>query len=414
MGKIARCGALLLAICLGAGAAYAQSALDGFDPGADNAIKTLIVQPDGKILVGGDFTMLGGGGTGTTVRNHIGRINADGSLDLSFDPGANGPVNILALQPDGKILVGGNFSGLGGGTGTTTRNNIGRLNADGSVDASFNPGTTTGFNGVFAIIVQPDGRILVGGVFTGIGGGTGTTPRTALARLNANGSVDNTFNPGVLGDPGYSVAQVYAMALQPDGKIVVCGRFKGLGGGTGATPRENIGRLNPDGSVDAGFNPGANGFLSALAVQADGKILVGGTLSMLGGGGTGTTPRKGVGRLNADGTLDTGFNPGTDNYAIWSALTVQPDGKILLGGAFNALGGGTGTTPRSHLGRINVDGSVDLTFNPGANGAYNDYVYAFAIQPDGKILVGGQFTGLGGGTGTTPRNRIGRLHPTGR
>ena len=407
-----RCIVALVCAVLGiCGSARAQSALDGFDPGADNSVKTLLVQPDGKILVGGDFTMLGGGGTGATARNRIGRLNADGSLDAGFNPGSNGTVATLALQPDGKILVGGNFTGLGGGTGATTRNNIGRLNSDGSVDPSFNPGTT-GYTGVYGMIVQPDGKILVCGVFTGIGGGTGTTPRSSLARLNSDGSVDNTFNPGVVGRPGYYVAQIYGMALQADGKIVVGGRFKGLGGGTGATPRENIGRLNPDGSVDAGFDPGVNNFVFSLAVQPDGKILVAGSFFTMGGGGEGLTTRQGIGRLNANGTLDNGFDPGTNNEAVWP-LALQPDGKILIGGSFTGIGGGTGTTPRSKLGRINADGSIDLAFNPGANGTYNDYVLAFATQPDGKILVGGQFTGLGGGTGTTTRNRIGRLNADG-
>jgi hypothetical protein len=115
------------------GAAWAQSALDGFDPGANDAVAAIAVQADGKILVGGDFTTLGGGGTGTTTRNNIGRLNADGSLDTSFNPGANGTVIAIAVQADGKILVGGDFTTLGGGgTGTTTRNHIGRLNTDGS------------------------------------------------------------------------------------------------------------------------------------------------------------------------------------------------------------------------------------------------------------------------------------------
>ena len=404
-------GVLAFALCAIPLLATAQSALDGFDPGANDQVRILLVQADGKTLVGGDFTTLGGGGTGTPVRNRLARLNADGSLDTSFNPGANGYVATLALQPDGKILVGGNFTGLGGGTGTTTRNNIGRLNPDGSVDLSFNPGTT-GFNGPAALVVQPDGKILVSGVFTGIGGGTGTTARTSLARLNSNGSVDLAFNPGVLGNPGFYVPQVYAMALQADGKIVVSGRFKGLGGGTGATPRENIGRLNPDGSVDTTYNPGANGFVTALALQADGKIVAAGSYYMM-GGGTGTTARRGIARINTDGTLDPGFNPGTDTQAIFSGLALQPDGKILLGGAFNGLGGETGTTPRIHLGRLNADGSVDPGFNPGANGSFNDYVNAFAVQPDGKVLVGGRFTGLGGGTGTTTRNYIGRLYADG-
>src|SRR2546422_1049975 len=153
----------------------AQSAVDGFDPGANNAVDALAVQADGKILVGGVFTTLGGGGAGTTPRNRIGRLNSDGTLDTSFDPGANGAVNALVVQADGKILIGGTFTTLGGGSGTTTRNRIGRLNPDGALDPTFDPGAS---GSVYALEVQADGKILVGGDFTTIGGGgSGTTAR---------------------------------------------------------------------------------------------------------------------------------------------------------------------------------------------------------------------------------------------
>jgi uncharacterized delta-60 repeat protein len=396
----------LLVMCCCPALARAQSAVDGFDPGANNSVRTVVVQADGKVLVGGEFTMLGGG-TATTPRNYIGRLNADGSVDANFNPGANGTVWSLALQPDGKILVGGDFTGLGGVTGTTTRNHLGRLNTDGSVDTLFDPGTSGLSGTVYTMAVQPDGKIVVGGIFSGIGGGTGTTPRSSLARINADGTVD-TFNPGVK-RRGQSVEQIYASAVQPDGKILVAGFFIGLGGGTGETPRSNIGRLNSDGSVDS-FDPGVNHFVLTLVLQVDGKIVIGGTFFMMGGGGNGTTARNGIGRINADGSLDTSFDPGTNAV---NALAVQPDGKILVGGRFVFLGSG-GTAPRSKIGRLNADGSLDLTFDPGANGDGNEGVFALAIQPDGKVVVGGSFTMLGGGgSGTTARHKIGRLYADG-
>ncbi|MGB8647349.1 MAG: Ig-like domain repeat protein, partial [Anaerolineae bacterium] len=187
------------------------------------------VQADGKILVGGAFTKLGGGGTGTTTRNYIGRLNADGSLDTTFNPGANNTVNALAVQADGKILVGGNFTMLGGGgTGTTTRNDIGRLNADGSLDTTFNPGAD---NSVSTLAVQADGKILVGGNFVTLGGQT----RNYIGRLNADGSLDATFNPG-------ADNTVIALAVQADGKILVIGTFGTLGG----QARTAFGRLTAD------------------------------------------------------------------------------------------------------------------------------------------------------------------------
>ncbi len=373
-----------------------------FDPGAIDNVFAFALQPDGKILVGGSFTTLGGGGIGMTTRNRMGRLNADGSLDTTFDPGANGDVRTIVIQPSGLIVVGGDFTMLGGGgAGATPRSRIGRLHADGSVDAAMDPGAN---DTVFALAVQPDGQILVGGFFTALGGGgTGTTMRTRIARLLADGSLDPTFDPGANN-------WVETLAVQPDGKILIGGYFTTLGGGgTGTMERNRIGRLHADGSLDANLNPGANNSIVALAVQPDGKILVGGNFTMLGGGGTGMTVRNSLGRLHPDGSLDLTFNPGVngDIYAV----AVQPDGKILVGGLFTTLGGGgTGTTARNQIGRLNSDGSLDTMFNPGAN----FYVLALALQSDGKILVGGRFTTLGGGgTGTTPRNRIGRLHPDG-
>ena len=219
------------------------------------------MQADGKILVGGGFTTLGGGGTGTTTRNYIGRLNADGSLDTSFNPGANSDVYALAVQADGKILVGGDFTTLGGGgTGTTPRNCIGRLNADGSLDTSFNPGAN---GAVYALAVQADGKILVGGAFTTLGGGgTGTTPRNHIGRLNADGSLDTSFDPGANDD-------VNALAVQADGKILVGGGFTTLGGGgTGTTPRNRIGRVLPEPA-----SPAAPGAPTGLAASTSGPMV---------------------------------------------------------------------------------------------------------------------------------------------
>ena len=296
---------------------------DSFNPGASGAmdeVNTLIVQPDGKILVGGSFSTLGG-----QPRNCIGRLNADGTLDASFNPGADAPVFSLALQPDDKILAGGVFSTLGG----QTRNYIGRLNADGTLDTDFSPGT---YWNVFSLAVQVDGKILAGGYF-GIG------------RLNADGTSDTRFNPGA--DPS-----VYCIVVQADGRILVGGSFTTLGG----QPCSYLGRLNVDGTLDTSFNPRAGAEVHALVVQPDGKIVVGGSFSELCG-----QPRNYIGRLNADGTLDTSFNPGA-GAGVFS-LALQPDGKILAGGWFTTLGG----QARNYIGRLNANGTLDTDFNPGAD-----------------------------------------------
>src|SRR5438132_64534 len=128
-----RAAAVVCAV-LGLSVPAGAQSVDGFNPGANSGVYAIAVQPDGKVLVVGNFTTLGGGGSGSTARHCIGRLNADGSLDMTFDPGATSAVWALAVQPDGKILVGGDFTTLGGGgTGVTPRNYIGRLNADGSL-----------------------------------------------------------------------------------------------------------------------------------------------------------------------------------------------------------------------------------------------------------------------------------------
>ena len=380
-----------------------------FNPGANGFIATAVVQSDGKILLGGGFTTLGGGGTGTTPRNYIGRLNPDGSLDATFNPGASTTVNVLAVQPDGQILVGGIFTTLGGGgAGTTPRNRIGRLSPSGSLDTTFNPGAN---DVVAALAVRPDGRILVGGLFTMLGGGgTGTKPRNNIGQLLFDGSLDVDFETAANhGTPCCAGGQtVYALAVQPDGKILVGGVFTELGNAAGSVARRGLGRLNPDGTVDPTFTTLANNEVYALAVQPDGKILVGGIFTALGDATTGMTNRSHIGRLNTDGTVDLTFDPGANAEVL--ALAVQANGQILVGGAFDRLGGGgSGTTARSRIGRLNADGSIDAAFNPGTNGP----VRTIAVQPDGKILVGGNFTLLGGGTATMARNYIGRLESDG-
>ena len=351
---------------------YSQTP-DDLNPGADNFVYATAIQPDGKILVGGSFTTLGG-----QPRSCVGRLNADGTLDTAFNPGASGlpvpwavptSVHCLAVQADGKILVGGYFTTLGG----QPRNCIGRLNPDGTVDPAFNPGIDAANHYCFlwCLAVQADGKILAGGYFTTLGG----QPRSYLGRLNSSGTLDTGFNPG-------ASSTVYSLAIQTDGKIVVGGAF---------------GRLNVDGTRDTGFTPAANGAVENVLFQPDGKIVVAGTFTSLGG-----QPRHNIGRLNSDGTVDLGFNPGTD-YLV-SSLALQADGRIVIGGVFTTLGG----QPRSNLGRLNADGTLDPTLNQGTDASFNGTVYSVAVQTDGKILVAGNFATLAG----QPRGRIGRFNST--
>ncbi len=378
------CCSLLLLFCF-APLSFAQpGALDlSFNPaisgnsGADGGILLSVLQPDGKVLIGGRFASYNG-----TARNRIARLNADGSLDATFNPGtgASNTVWTLALQPDGKILIGGDFDSYNG----TTRTGIARLNADGSLDATFNPGSgTSGAVTVQRLALQPDGKILIGGYFESYNG----TGRNHIARLNADGSLDAGFNHGT----GANLT-VLSLALQPDGKILIGGSFTGYNG----TERIRIARLNADGSLDAGFNPGtgANSNVWTFAVQPDGKILIGGFFTSYNG-----TACNYIARLNADGSLDAGFNPGTGANFYVRTLALQPDGKILIGGQFITYNG----TARNRIARLNADGSLDATFNPGTGAG--DAVWALALQPDGNILIGGDFTSYNG----TACNYIARI-----
>jgi len=356
-----------------------ESTPDTFNPDVGGSVRALAAHADGRILIGGSFTNIAG-----YERNGIGRVNPDGTLDLSFHPEAAGTVNCLAVQEDGKILVGGGFTNLAGQPLT----GIGRLNPDGSLEAGFQPSPNDTVN-CFAL--QPDGKILVGGSFTNIAG----YARNRIARLNSDGTLDTSFAATAGGD-----FDVYSLALQRNGQILVGGGFTNLAGQL----RSGIGRLNTDGSLDHTFNPAAEkvlvglspdhqevvytylpGCVFSLAVRTDGKILAGGDFILLG--------RKlgvGLGRLNADGTTDSNFavNYSTSARGTVRSLALQTDGKVLVAGDFTILGG----LAVNYIGRLNVDGGIDTGINPGVNMP----VYALAIQADGKILTGGDFNTVSG------------------
>ena len=156
-----------------------------FIPGANNSVNTMVLQPDGKIVVGGKFTKLNG-----EPRNYIARLNPDRTLDTSFNPVADGQVNALALQSDGKILVGGEFKNLA----EEPRKYIARLNPDGTLDAAFNPGAmfidVGSDNAVQTLVVQPDGKILVGGWIYSV---DGSTFKNFIMRFNPDGNFDTSL-----------------------------------------------------------------------------------------------------------------------------------------------------------------------------------------------------------------------------
>lgn len=360
-----------------------------FDPGSgvDDTPFAIAIQADGKILVGGSFATVRG-----LVRKGIGRVNTDGTGDASFDPGsgANGAVHAIAIQPDDKILVGGVFSSF---NGDTAHRNLVRLNADGSIDNTFSTGT--GVAGpVYAVGVHTDGKVVIAGDFTTVNG----TSRVRIARLNANGSLDGGFNPagGVTGGQIPQLPRVNSLAIQPaDGKVVIGGEFSSVNG----TNRYFIARLNADGSLDTGFNPPGvfPGFtvyyVSNVALQPDGKVLVAGKFPT-------TAGERTIVRLEAsDGSLDGTFaNPVTSAFTGATALAIQPaDHKILVGGLFSSVTISPTTYARRQIMRLNTNGTMDLTFDllPGDPPFPTLYVRAIGVQPaDGKVIIGGELSSV--------------------
>ena len=356
----------------------ADGSLDtGFNPGtgANGTVETITAQADGKVIIGGTFSRYNG-----TRRNCIARLNADGSLDTGFDPGTgtNGTILSSTMQADGKIIIGGTFTTYNG----IGRNRIARLNADGSLDSSFDPGT--GASGdVMTISVQVDGKVIIGGWFTGYNG----TVSGRLARLNTDGSVDAGFNPGTGAD-----GMVGSIAVQGDGKIIIGGQFTSYNG----IASESLARLNADGSFDTGFDTGdgVGGTVLSTVVLADGKIIISGHFTSYNG-----TGRNQIARLNADGSLDTSFDPGTGSSSSILSCALQPDGRIIIGGLFlnyNGMG-------RNRIARLNADGSLDASFDPGTGASST--VECIAVQTDGRIIIGGFFTNYNG----TGRNRLARI-----
>ncbi|MFM1768765.1 MAG: hypothetical protein RJA22_1294 [Verrucomicrobiota bacterium] len=350
----------------------------GFGALGPNAqVNVVVVQTNNnKLWVGGDFTLFNG-----LPRNHLVRLNQSGSVDTTFDSGTllSNSVRALAVQPDGKVLVGGLFTNLN----NTFISYLTRLGVDGSQDTNFLSGLSGANNVVHAIALQPDNRILIGGAFSSVNG----VARGRLARLEANGTVDLSFSTGVSAD-----GDVHAIAVLPDGRVVIGGDFLAIGG----VPRPRIARLNANGTVDSTFAPGT-GFdasVRSLVLQADGAILVGGYFT-----NCDNQVRRGVARLLPGGGLDSSFNPGLGANEYVSSLALQPDGRVLVAGGFTDFNG----LSRGRLVRLNQDGSVDFTINLGT-GADN-YINTVALQTDRKILIGGGFRSFDG----VPRNYIARL-----
>lgn len=395
--------------------------------GPDGWVNTFHIQPGGKLVVGGAFSNFNGQPYGRLLRLHL-----DGSIDTAFGVGGapSGAVHVLTAQPDGKLLIGGRFNSVGG----VLRGGIARLDSDGQLDLSFDPGT--GVSGgtiitqINAIGVQSDGRVLIGGDFQFVNG----IPRANIARLNANGSLDATF-------PVEANSHVQAIHVLSDDKVWVGGSFQQVGGAAnrglvrllasgaidstlpsawqpdgsihaidvlpdesllvggwfttvGGAPRQHVARLHPDGSADLGFNPGVGPesvsvpAVYSVTAHSSGRILVGGTFSTFNGHSSGY-----LASLHPDGSVDTLFNQPVGASGSVNVVERRDDGKYLIGGSFRLYN----NVARSGIARLHGDGSLDTTFDPGSGAGPTPYsIDALATQPDGATWVGGRFNTFDG------------------
>jgi uncharacterized delta-60 repeat protein len=428
----------LLVLSLYALAAHAQTANDGFNPLANREVRSSFVEFFGSIFVGGNFTIVGG-----ASRAGVAKLNVDGSADLGFDPGSgpnNGQVNVvadsrgasvvvgrvlvggaftsfngkstplivrllasgavdstfvppstlsgvvwaIATQPDGNILIGGQFTNNAGFT------NLVRLDGNGRHDQNF----TVNVNGpVFSIAVLPNGKILIGGSFTSVNG----QARTNFARLNSDGGLDTSYDASISGVNSQVSSHVSSIVVQPDGKTIVAGSFDKVG----SVSRQSIARLNTNGSLDTSFEAvtvNGNGSIATVALQSDGRVLIGGGFGAV----NGVTQHR-IARLNQNGTLDPlHVNPDGSVRTI----SVQADGGIILGGSFFTING----VQRNSLARLTPVGFLDDTFDRDASGdALNGQVLAIATRADGEVVVGGEFTNTSPGPAFMQR-----LAPDGR
>ena len=311
------------------------------------------------------------------VQNNLARLNPDGSLDSGFWlAGVDGWVMAAAVDGWGKTCLGGWFNNyryppILFPPQLTPRNSVLRLNGNGTLDLTFDPGFGAD-NWINTLVLGLDRSVYVGGYFTLFH----ITARGGIAKLNPDGSVNTTFNPlGVNTGPGGG--WVSALALQPDQHLLIGGFFNNVNG----INQHNLARLKPNGDLDTDFQGWTDLEVLVLTRQLDGKILVGGKFTLVNG-----TARNYLVRLNADGSLDTNFSPNINNE-VW-AIRPQPDGKILIGGLFNSVNGGA----RPGIARLLSSGALDPDFNPGSG--TNGPVAAIDIQRDGRILIGGLFAAL--------------------
>ncbi len=366
---------------------------NGFQSVVPGKIRSIVVQKDEKIIIGGSFDSVN-----HTPQYKVARLNADSTIDTSFqiNSGVLGntftrilSVYKIALQTDGKLVVSGNFDYKVNGL---DKSNLVRLNTDGSIDPSFELGVTLidtfGCCGGGKNITVPlaSGKMIVGKSRL-------SANESIPIKLNSDGSLDSSFNSNIFS--GQNVVYIWGLVVQTDGKIIIGGNHSGAN-----SSKSFVARLNMDGGIDATFqiNEQANRFVSDLALLPNGKVLVaiGDRYSNI------PSPQQSdVLRLNTDGTIDTSFDAGASADGRINAIIPLGSGRIFVGGDFAAFDGQT----RQNLAQLNADGSLIPV-----NYSVNAEVYSLASDGIGRLLVGGNFTEIGAGNGgNANRSHIARI-----
>jgi uncharacterized delta-60 repeat protein len=409
-----------------------------YTPGANNIVNSVFVDHNQKSVIGGNFTTYNG-----YQRYRVARISTDGLLDETFQPGngANDSVSVVTMYPypspvtalNDKIFIGGNFTSYGG----MTRNRIARLNGDGSLDDTFNPGE--GANGpVKAVLPLLDGSVIVAGDFTRFNG----VARNRIARLNQDGTLNLAFDPGTGADD-----TILALGLDAPGKIEA-GANRAANNTQPPEYRTNIQTSAKSGTINITFKPGCdpdnlrvyygtNRIFESGMVDEYGGVLTNCTttnyvapfnyqiaygpgadtdisivinedatnagtawnytatvdnlagMRIVAGGKFNTfdgVERNGIVRLTDEGKLDPAFDPGSGTDGGVYAVAVQKDSKVLIGGAFSDCN----FRSRNNIARLNANGTLDIAYDPGLG--FDNAVYAIKLQADGKAYVGGRFT----------------------
>ena len=336
------------------------------------------VLSDGRVLLSGNFSKVG-----TAAMFYLALLNADGSLSTSFQSPLTSPspanTGIYAVLPlaDGRIVVTGGFTGLG----TAKLKGIARLNADGSVDLTFNANAVGFAQGPNRLYIGTNGSLLV-------------TDGTKLVRLDIAGTRDASFAPQLVG------SQITFGAQQSDGKIYYLT--------VNSSSQPELRRLNADGTADAAFvlskasGPGSP--VGLPTIGSDGSLFVANTFP------SGQSNFASIARIRPDGSLDPAFHPRISRAAAVGAFLLQPDGKTLVVGQFAFVNGSAATAATSFV-RLNADGSTDTGFVP--NLGTGESISRLYFQPGGKVIASGTFNLPGGGSGSFTRfNRDGTRDAT--